>query len=279
MKKNIIKLQILDLPHLNNAEYKNFMERFFKMIPLRAASGEEERPGELSVLSGEGNMTSDFVGITDEDKAAFDADMLLLTDVVNRSRTNDNTALLLDLDKRRDPLVSFIISTASIGRRSSNPAYGQACISLYNILKPYRGIQNIPLQQETAQIKGMLYDLDKPENKQKVTLLHLDDTVAELRDVNDEFDVLANNRANERAVNAVGTAKEIRRRLDVQYDYITTTIFAYSVAAPSDEATLFITQLNQLIDETRTAYNLRKGIAASNKDKGQGGEEERPGEL
>jgi len=41
--------------------------------------------------------------------------MLLLTDVVNQSRTNDNTALLLNLDKRRDPLVSFIINTTSIG--------------------------------------------------------------------------------------------------------------------------------------------------------------------
>ena len=234
---------------------------------------------ELRLLGEEENMTSDFVGISDEDKATFNADMLLLTDVVNQSRTNDNTALLLNLDKRRDPLVSFIINTTSIGRKSSNPAYAQACISLYNILKPYRGIQNIPMQQETAQIKGMLYDLDKPENKQKITLLHLDDTVSELRNVNDEFDALSSDRTNERAINAVGTAKEIRHRLNSQYDYITTTIFAHSIAVPSDEATLFITQLNQLIDETRTAYNLRKGITASNKNKGQGGNDERPGEL
>ena len=258
---------------------EDFMERFFKLIPLKAVSGEGDRPSELRLLGEEENMTSDFVGISDEDKATFNADMLLLTDVVNQSRTNDNTALLLNLDKRRDPLVSFIINTTSIGRKSSNPAYAQACISLYNILKPYRGIQNIPMQQETAQIKGMLYDLDKPENKQKITLLHLDDTVSELRNVNDEFDALSSDRTNERAINAVGTAKEIRHRLNSQYDYITTTIFAHSIAVPSDEATLFITQLNQLIDETRTAYNLRKGITASNKNKGQGGNDERPGEL
>ena len=264
--KKIIRILNLDIHSLNNAEYKNFMERFFKLIPLKAVSGEGDRPSELRLLGEEENMTSDFVGISDEDKATFNADMLLLTDVVNQSRTNDNTALLLNLDKRRDPLVSFIINTTSIGRKSSNPAYAQACISLYNILKPYRGIQNIPMQQETAQIKGMLYDLDKPENKQKITLLHLDDTVSELRNVNDEFD-------------AVGTAKEIRHRLNSQYDYITTTIFAHSIAVPSDEATLFITQLNQLIDETRTAYNLRKGITASNKNKGQGGNDEHPGEL
>ena len=174
--KKIIRILNLDIHSLNNAEYKNFMERFFKLIPLKAVSGEGDRPSELRLLGEEENMTSDFVGISDEDKATFNADMLLLTDVVNQSRTNDNTALLLNLDKRRDPLVSFIINTTSIGRKSSNPAYAQACISLYNILKPYRGIQNIPMQQETAQIKGMLYDLDKPENKQKITLLHLDDT-------------------------------------------------------------------------------------------------------
>ena len=100
-----------------------------------------------------------------------------------------------------------------------------------------------------------------------------------MRNVNDEFDALSSDRTNERAINAVGTAKEIRHRLNSQYDYITTTIFAHSIAVPSDEATLFITQLNQLIDETRTAYNLRKGITASNKNKGQGGNDERPGEL
>ena len=261
--KKIIRILNLDIHSLNNAEYKNFMERFFKLIPLKAVSGEGDRPSELRLLGEEENMTSDFVGISDEDKATFNA----------------NTALLLNLDKRRDPLVSFIINTTSIGRKSSNPAYAQACISLYNILKPYRGIQNIPMQQETAQIKGMLYDLDKPENKQKITLLHLDDTVSELRNVNDEFDALSSDRTNERAINAVGTAKEIRHRLNSQYDYITTTIFAHSIAVPSDEATLFITQLNQLIDETRTAYNLRKGITASNKNKGQGGNDERPGEL
>ena len=95
--KKIIRILNLDIHSLNNAEYKNFMERFFKLIPLKAVSGEGDRPSELRLLGEEENMTSDFVGISDEDKATFNADMLLLTDVVNQSRTNDNTALLLNL--------------------------------------------------------------------------------------------------------------------------------------------------------------------------------------
>ena len=77
--KKIIRILNLDIHSLNNAEYKNFMERFFKLIPLKAVSGEGDRPSELRLLGEEENMTSDFVGISDEDKATFNADMLLLT--------------------------------------------------------------------------------------------------------------------------------------------------------------------------------------------------------
>ena len=69
--KKIIRILNLDIHSLNNAEYKNFMERFFKLIPLKAVSGEGDRPSELRLLGEEENMTSDFVGISDEDKATF----------------------------------------------------------------------------------------------------------------------------------------------------------------------------------------------------------------
>lgn len=42
--KKIIRILNLDIHSLNNAEYKNFMERFFKLIPLKAVSGEGDRP-------------------------------------------------------------------------------------------------------------------------------------------------------------------------------------------------------------------------------------------
>lgn len=81
--KKIIRILNLDIHSLNNAEYKNFMERFFKLIPLKAVSGEGDCPSELRLLGEEENMTSDFVGISDEDKATFNADMLL----TSRART------------------------------------------------------------------------------------------------------------------------------------------------------------------------------------------------
>ena len=61
--KKIIRILNLDIHSLNNAEYKNFMERFFKLIPLKAVSGEGDRPSELRLLGEEENMTSDFVGM------------------------------------------------------------------------------------------------------------------------------------------------------------------------------------------------------------------------
>ena len=107
------------------------MERFFKLIRSRLYQERETAPVNSRLLGEEENMTSDFVGISDEDKATFNADMLLLTDVVNQSRTNDNTALLLNLDKRRDPLVSFIINTTSIGRKKFESCI---CTSMHQLV-------------------------------------------------------------------------------------------------------------------------------------------------
>ena len=55
--KKIIRILNLDIHSLNNAEYKNFMERFFKLIPLKAVSGEGDRNSELRILSEDENMT------------------------------------------------------------------------------------------------------------------------------------------------------------------------------------------------------------------------------
>lgn len=75
------------------------------------------------------------------------------------------------------------------------------------------------------------------------------------------------------------TPPELRITFQNSKSPIRTSEKVPKVFETSGKATLFITQLNQLIDETRTAYNQRKSIAASNKDKGQGGNDERPGEL
>ena len=59
----------------------------------------------------------------------------------------------------------------------------------------------------------------------------------------------------------------VRARLDEQYDDMTTMAFVQSVANPSNEASLFISELNALIAETTALYNQRMGMARANKEK------------
>lgn len=145
------KIKPAGLTKLNNAEYTNFMNAFHR---LAFAAGAES-PDEISLLA---NAP---LGITDAQKAAFEKEQALMTDLVNQSHISDETALLLDLDKRRDDLVVYLTTSVSQMRKSPIEAQRAAAQTVYNIIKPYIGIYKSANQQETAQIQGLLLDLDK----------------------------------------------------------------------------------------------------------------------
>lgn len=84
-----------------------------------------------------------------------------MTDLVNQSHISDETAQLLDLDKQRDDLVVYLTTSVSQMRKSPIEAQRTAAQTVYNIIKPYIGIYKSANQQETAQIQGLLLDLDK----------------------------------------------------------------------------------------------------------------------
>lgn len=282
--EKITKLKVMNLLRLNNAEFKTFLEQFYKLIPVKA--NESDIPTDLSVRATT-EPDSTFVGISDADKALFNADMELLTDAINQSTINDNTALLNELDKQRGQIISFILNAITNGRNSPNADYASAATSLYNIVKPYRGIQNYPIQQETAQVQGLLYDLRKEENSTKTALLNLNEAMETLETVNEKFSSLSSVRINELSTTLNEKTKSIRSRMIGYYNTMSLTVFSYGVSNKTEEALTFVNNLNSLIDKTNSAYNLRRSIAAANKSKANSGSsgssgsdyEDKPGEL
>ena len=67
----------------------------------------------------------------------------------------------------------------------------------------------------------------------------------------------------------------IRQRLDSQYDDLVMLAQSFSVAQPSAAATTFVSNLNQLISETVTAFNQRKK-GSGPAGEGGGGSSDRP---
>ena len=277
----IIKIKELGLQQLNNAEFTEFMNRFRKLIPVQA-SEEEERPGGLSVLT---ESETGYLGVTSEMLALFDADMQALTDSVSRQRTDDRTKQKSLYEVSRGSCVTLYFTSLQTAMKSPIAATAEAGNILWTRTKDYRGIQRLPQQQETAQIRGLLFDLAKEENQTHVTTLHLEGLLEQMRETNEEFARLSEESLTERAADTTEQTLIVRDRLAVQYDDISTTIFAFSVAEKNADALTFVSNLNALVDETRTAYKRRSKGETESEETPEGGNEEgdnneeRPGGL
>ena len=105
------KIKPAGLTKLNNAEYTNFMNAFYRLaFAAGGGGGDSESPDEIS-------LDNNPLGITDAQKTAFEKELPLMTDLVNQSHISDETAQLLDLDKQRDDLVVYLTPSRRNARR------------------------------------------------------------------------------------------------------------------------------------------------------------------
>lgn len=257
----ITKVKSAYLERLNNAEYRTFMARYGNL--LAGGGGDSESPDEISF------DPNDPLGIPQEVRTAFAADFALLTDAVNQSSASEETAQMSTLDKERDDLLIFITSTITQMTKSPLAAQRTAAEKLYLPVKPYIGAARLANLQETAAIEGL------PE---ALAALTLTEVVASLKEKNQQYAALTEQRTNAQADNPVESAKKIRLRMDEEYDEMTTYAFAQSVVKPTATTATFINRLNTLIDETNALYNQRIAQARAAAAKKQA-DSESPSEI
>ena len=267
------EIKSIRLTSLNNAEYVDLMTGFCRLAFPPATVDEEDpddggSPGTVSLMAAKAAEGNAELGISAEEQEAFEADLARLADMVeNAPKAADETAELKTNDERRDELVVYLTTTVRQQRNSPIQAIRDAANSLYNVVKPYIGIYDIPVRQETVKIDGMLIDLEKEDYPEKLATLGLTPVTVELREVNNRYRELSERRRDKKAANEKEQSAVIRLRLDDLYKDMTTIAFVQSVAYPTEGTAAFISQLNTLIDETTNAYKTRVGIAEAEKKK------------
>ena len=142
----------------------------------------------------------------------------------------------------------------------------------------YIGAARLANLQETAAIEGLLVDLDKDGMPEALAALTLTEVVASLKEKNQQYAALTEQRTNAQADNPIESAKKIRLRMDEEYDEMTTYAFAQSVVKPTATTATFINRLNTLIDETNALYNQRIAQARAAAAKKQA-DSESPSEI
>lgn len=272
------KIKTIMLYTLNNAEYLAYMNSVLALLPPPTGGGEEDRPSELSLDSEVQAAGSPNIGLSEAFVNTMEKDVLALADVVEESRVAQETEEAELHEKNRDNLVTYI--TTRISRAGTLPleAERDAGKYLYKVVKPYIGIARLPVAQESAKIQGLLIDLRKDENIPYVEILGLTAYLDELEKENNAYISLTSQRTQSRAANKKETGAALRERIDGYYEDLVMLAQSYSVAVPSEAATMFVKNLNQLITETIAANNRRKKGPVSS-GKGDSDDFERPGEL
>jgi len=245
---NIIKINSIGLGKLNNAEYTRFMSYTLDNIEIAKRAS---------------------LGIPTDMFDAFRAKIKLLVDIISQSRTSDDTASIAEADQLCDDTLRYLLGQLERGRLSPVEADRTAYTTLYNLTKPYRGINRLPQRQQIQQTEGLLKDLEKPAVTDAVVRIGLQSTIAALKDANQRYASLIQIRANEQAAEALPAARGVREEIDALYDPMMSLAFAQSVVNGTNEAINFVAAQNKLIADTNAAYNLRMGLLKSHREKNE----------
>ena len=181
----------------------------------------------------------------------------VLENLVALSRVADETAQIAEVDQQQDALLVYVMKVIRGARNTPLASKKTAGQALYNALKPYSGVHELPQRQQVQKVQGMLSDLAQPKLAAHIQTLGLTSEVEELTALNAQYTVLIDSRAEVQRINTMENAKAVRQELEALYKEITLTIWAFSIAMPSETLTNFILSMNKLLLDTKTAYNLR----------------------
>ena len=204
---------------------------------------------------------------------ALEAAQQRLADFVNRERAYDETPEVAKADANRDALwKAFYYVWHYLMQLDPSHALYQEAVKLRSEMTPYKGVYKHELSKETAELRGLRRDLDKPLPHDAIMMLGLDRIVSALFQANETVASIIEDRDAERgnriAEKGGDTTASLRKAV------VTLLIDAYrqvNAAARINDS-----------EQTRNAVSEVNGIIAHYKDvaaqpaKHKGGDEPAP---
>ncbi len=210
------------------------------------------------------------IHVSDELITEYGENIAAETELNRETRAHADTAALADLDEQRDRAVSYILNVVEAAKNAPIDEVRKAGQALAVAISPYKGIQNLANDAETALIKGMLQDLRKSENAAHLTTLNLSAALTAADEANDEYETLQISRTTSRTANKKESTRTVRLRTDANYQRICDLVYASELlcAVPDDlpVITKVIDDFNGIIDEFKRSYNQSQGQKAAGKD-------------
>ena len=181
---------------------------------------------------------------------AYREKVKVLESIVNRKRSFQTTPKMRAGDKTRDSLLGVTNGVVNAQRNSPIEEKRLAAELLYQNLSPYRNIARHEQHKQTSEVRGMLDELEREENKEAIQILGLTEEVALLRETNEKLSETYDERyleVSDVLKQSDIDTKELRREVNDMYGDIAQVINAYAIVQPSDEINSFIDIINGLI--------------------------------
>lgn len=240
----IVKLKAISLNSLNNNEYSQFLKSVENLVEV---------------------ATTEKLAIKEDVFNTFKEHIKLLIDATNQSKSRHETKKLNELNKRRDELVTYLLSVFRTEVKSTMQNKKEAGNVLYSQMKSYLGISKQPNRQKTNIIDSMIHDLEKADNAKHLRVLGVNDVITELTEVNKQYSKLTEERAENQVKTVLTSVKELRKATEKEYDLIVNWAYASSLITPSAETATFIKMINKLIDDTVSLRKQRIGLLKKSK--------------
>jgi len=179
---------------------------------------------------------------------------------------SDFTAVLAELDSRRDNALTCLIKIAGGYSNHYKENKQEASVQILDCVKKYGNqIYRKNYQAETAILSNLGDDLFS-EMTTQLNLLHLKDVAQEMVDANTLFNQVYLERVSETAENEMDSAGEFIKDALTAYRTLTGHIAAYNTISPSNELTEFIKKLNALITKYNNTMDIRSGSGSKDDD-------------
>ena len=157
---------------------------------------------------------------------------------------------------KRDTLLTNLFGIVRVQLKSPVQAVKEAAQKLDKALGVYAGIQSKAADAETAEVRGLLKDLER--FSAEMTALGLAPVTAELKAVNEKFQTVYNERQVKVVDAKLPPLVEVRAQTDAVFNAVCHYIEAsYLLAATEDDRPpieRLVDQINQEIDHFKTAY-------------------------
>ena len=194
--------------------------------------------------------------LTDELLKSWGDCIELETELNKQATATVHTEQMAALDRQRDTLLTNLFGIVRVQLKSPVQAVKEAAQKLDKALGVYAGIQSKAADAETAEVRGLLKDLERYATE--ATALGLTPVTTELNTINEKFQTVYNERQVKVVDAKLPPLAEVRPQTDAVFNAVCHYIEAsYLLAATEDDRALIerlVDQINQEVDHFKTAY-------------------------